>query len=884
MPFVTLEWLGDHVELEDGLSVEGLAEALVKVGLEEEQILPPAVSGPLVVGKVLTLEAKQHSNGKVINYCRVDVGAFNDEPGQGKEPSDVPSRGIICGAHNFGVGDHVVVALPGAVLPGGFEIAARKTYGHISDGMLCSFLELGLPGDSSGIILLDDFLGSSVPAPGTDLKSRLGLDTEVLEINVTPDRGYCFSMRGVAREYSHSTGAKFKDPGLVGNLVSSVPAVTDDAFAVKLNDQSPIRGNDGCDRFVTRIVQGIDPGAQTPQWMVDRLQSAGMRSISLIVDVTNYVMLDLGQPMHAYDLDAVVEPIVVRRAAAGESLVTLDDVKRDLDPQDLLITDSPYGESSRILGLAGVMGGAYGEVSPSTTAVVLEAAHFDPVSVARSSRRHRLSSEAAKRFERGVDPQLAPVAAQRAADLLVKYGGGVISPRVGDVDNTLESPSIQMDWSFPSQVIGVDYTCDEVASSLEAIGCEVSGETAILRVKVPSWRSDLRQPADLVEEVARLRGYDQIPGILPTIPLTSDLENKFSQRRLVANTLASKGLTQVLTYPFVGDQRGALGYAEDDPRWQAVRLRNPIADDAPFLRREVLETLLPVAALNVSRGNGSLAVFEIGKVFEPAGTPRSEMPQDFAPSAEQISSLQAQVPNQPTHLGALFCGTSAPQMPGSFARDFDWADPVRMVQVLGDALGVKLVVAKPYLQSEDSSFVNARALQAQGLEPLEESRLAPFHPGRVAQIRLRVGKKLQVVGYAGELHPRVCEALRLPVRSAGAELNLSAVFDQISTTPYQAQRVSTYPPAKEDVAFVVSQQVPAADLLTEIRKAAGDVLEDVRLFDIYESESLGEGNRSLAFALQLRGQDQTLTAQQLGAVRDRVVKAVEKRFGAKLRA
>lgn len=310
MPLIPLSWLGEHVELPAGLTAEQLAADLVRVGLEEEEVHGAAVTGPLVVGRVLSLVKEPQKNGKVVNWCQVDVGAHNtlDDDGQPTVP-----RGIICGAHNFVEGDLVVAALPGTVLPGPFPIAARKTYGHVSDGMICSTSELGLGEGGDGIIVLDPVVHPDVE-PGTDAVALLGLGDEVLEINVTPDRGYCFSMRGVAREYAHSTGAAFSDPGLA---TGELPAATADGFEVVVEDDAPVHGVPGCDRFVTRVVRGIDPTAPSPAWMQRRLTQAGMRPISLAVDVTNYVMLDLGQPLHAYDLSTLVAPVVVRRATAG---------------------------------------------------------------------------------------------------------------------------------------------------------------------------------------------------------------------------------------------------------------------------------------------------------------------------------------------------------------------------------------------------------------------------------------------------------------------------------------------------------------------------------------------------------------------------------------
>src|SRR4051795_11684276 len=324
MPRIPLTWLAEHVELPAGLTAEQLAADLVRVGLEEEAIHAAAVTGPLVVGEVVELTPEPQKNGKTINWCRVDVGPEHNEPGG--DP-----RGIVCGAHNFDVGDSVVVALPGAVLPGPFAIASRKTYGHVSDGMICSQRELGLGDDHDGIIVLSR-LGIEA-APGTDARELLGLGEEVLEINVTPDRGYCFSMRGVAREYSLSTGARFTDHGLP---MSPLPAAAD-GFPVEIDDARPINGVPGADRFVAQVVRGVRANDPSPRWMQTRLQQAGMRPISLAVDVTNYVMLDLGQPLHAYDLARVSAPIVVRRSEPGEKLRTLDDVVRVLDPEDLLI-------------------------------------------------------------------------------------------------------------------------------------------------------------------------------------------------------------------------------------------------------------------------------------------------------------------------------------------------------------------------------------------------------------------------------------------------------------------------------------------------------------------------------------------------------------------
>ena len=886
MPYVPIEWLREHVDVPAGTTAARLAADLVRVGLEEERVVPPPVTGPLVVGRVLTRQAKEQTNGKVINYCRVDVGPeHNDAPGTGKEPSDLPSRGIVCGAHNFDVGDYVVVCLPGAVLPGDFRIAARKTYGHVSDGMICSARELGIGEDHSGIIVLQQWLaehgheGEEPPAPGTDAIGILGLGEEVLEINVTPDRGYCFSMRGVAREYSHSTGARFTDPadatntGLYPNGVAGAGQGGYDVVVPE--DPRPIHGRPGCDRYVARVVRGVDPAAPSPAWMRERLAAAGMRPISLAVDVTNYVMLDLGQPLHAFDLAKLHGPIVVRRARAGESLAFLDGVTRALDPEDLVISDSPGSEGSRALVLAGVFGGADTEVDERTTDVLIEAAHFDPVSIARSSRRHRLPTESSRRNERGVDTALAPVAAQRAVDLLVQYGGGTADPVATDVDRTRPTEPIVIRADAAQRLTGVAHGADRVRELLETIGCAVEpagvdeadgGE--LLAVTPPTWRPDLVGAAHFVEEIARLDGYDAIPAVVPAAPAGRGLTPRQRARRDAVRALADAGLTQVLSYPFIGDVHDVFEIPAGDPRRDAVRLANPLAEDAPCLRTSVLDSLVEAARRNVSRGLDDVAVYEIGAVTLPAGTVPAAIPGvDRRPSEEEIAALEAGIPAQPTHVGAVLAGERERAGVLGPARPWTWSDAVEVVRIAARALGVAVEVAAP-------------------AEPR-----APWHPGRTAEVRLpgaRRGRDVvpgAVVGHAGELHPRVVRALGLPERACALEIDLEPLLEAVEAAGVlQVRAVSTFPAGKEDIALVVDEAVAAAAVEAVIREAAGDLLEEVRLFDVFRGPQLGEGRKSLAFSLRLRAPDRTLTAGELAGVRKRVVKRAAKRLGAELRA
>ena len=882
MPMVPLSWLADHVDVVDGTDAEALAAALVKVGLEEEEIHPARVIGPLVVGRVLTRVEETASNGKTVNYCRVDVGEYNDAPGTGKEPSELPSRGIICGAHNFDVDDLVVVSLPGAVLPGDFQIAARKTYGHVSDGMICSARELGLGEDHNGIIVLPQYFPDrEIPAVGTDIVSWLGLGEEVLEINVTPDRGYCFSMRGIAREYSHSTGAAFRDPGAPGVVAAEPPAANSDGFPVVFADDAPIRGRVGVDRFVGRVVRGTNPAAPTPRWMVERLEAAGMRSLSLPVDITNYVMLDLGQPMHAYDLGALAAPIVVRRARVGETLVTLDEEKRELDVQDLLITDSPQGEGSRIIGIAGVMGGAYSEVEAGTTDILFEAAHFDSVSIARSARRHKLHSESSKRFERGVDPALPAVAAQRAVELLVEYGGGTVDEGVTDVDQRPAATVISLPVGEAERLTGVAHSPERIAELLTTVGCTVEGPSdGVFTVTAPSWRPDLTLAADLVEEIARLDGYDKIPVILPMAPAGHGLTPAQKARRLAASALAHGGLVEVESYPFVSDTWDRQGIPAGDPRRDALRLHNPMADDAPWLRTSVLDTLLDVAGRNVSRSNADVAVFEVAKVARPTGTVPAGLPgAETRPSDEVLAALEAGIPAQPWHIGGVLTGAAEVAGVLSTPRAYDWADALEYVRRVASDLGVRVEVTRAWMDRVPAH--KGAPMPAPATDPAD---VAPFHPGRVARVFVRAGRELVDVALAGELSPAACRAFGLPARSCAFEIDMDALIAHMATDPIQVKGVSTFPLAKEDIALVVPADIPASRVEQIVRQGAGQLAESVALFDIYEGDQVPEGYRSLAFALRLRAADHTLTAKESEAVRAQVVAKAKKVLGASLRA
>jgi phenylalanyl-tRNA synthetase beta chain len=828
---VPIGWLTEYVDVPAGTSIEELDTAFVRLGLEVEEIhRPEQVTGPLLVGKVLEIEELTGFK-KPIRYTQVDVG----EAAAGDDGRDV--RGIVCGAQNFAVGDTVVVALPGAVLPGGFEIAARTTYDHVSDGMICSVRELGVGDDHAGILVLGAD-GGDVPPPGTPAGPIVGLDDVVIELAVTPDRGYCLSMRGIAREMGTGLAAAWRDPGAL-----TPPAWSGEpAWDVRVADP------DRCDRFSMIAMEGLDPTAPTPWWIRRRLAQSGVRSISLAVDITNYVMLELGQPMHAFDRDAVTGPITVRLAREGERLTTLDGVERKLTSDDLLITDE-----TGPIGLAAVMGGASTEIGDGTTAVLLEAAHWEPTGVARTARRHRLPSEAAKRFERGVDPEMTVVALARAAELLAQYGGARVVGGVVDVDTRAPRPAIELDAAKPARIAGVPYTAGQVVELLGAVGCGVDASGNPLTVTPPSWRPDLTDPADLVEEVIRLAGYDDIPSVLPTAPPGRGLTDVQRRRRSIGRTLAEIGYVEAPSYPFVGTAAlDALGLADDDPRREVVVVRNPLSEEEPGLRTTLLPGLLATLSRNLSRGLRDLALFEHGAVFPGGDRAPAPMPGvESRPDDETLAALLGAVPDQPWHVAVALTGNREPRGWWGPGRPAAWADAVEAARRVAAASGVELTV---------------RAGQRE-----------PWHPGRCAEL---VADD-RVIGYAGELHPRVCAALELPPRTCVMELDVDALPPApVPVGPY----VSTFPPVLIDLALVVRDDVPAAEVADALREGAGELLEALRLFDVYTGPPVPEGSRSLAYALTLRAPDRTLTSDEATAVRDAAVAAAARRTGAELRA
>ncbi|MBX6388320.1 MAG: phenylalanine--tRNA ligase subunit beta [Frankia sp.] len=862
---VLMSWLREMVP---GLPpARAVADALIRAGFEVENVEPVGrdLAG-VVVGQVLSIEVVE-AKKKSVRWCQVRVAEPVGAADSGAD-AEAGSRGVICGAFNFEVGDKVAIALPGAVLPGGFEITARRTYGHVSNGMICSARELGISDDHTGILVL----GPGAPI-GADVAELLDLADDVLDIAVTPDRGYGLSVRGIAREAATAFGLPFADPGL-----APTPPADDRGYPVRIEDPQ------GCDRYVARVISGVDPAAVSPLRWARRLTLSGMRPISAAVDVTNAIMLGLGQPLHAFDKAKLTGPIVVRRARPGERLVTLDGVDRALDPEDLVIADD-----SGPIALAGVMGGASTEVGDTTTEIVLEAAHFDPIAVARTARRHRLFSEASRRFERGVDPALAPVAAEAASALFAELAGGRAEPGVTDIDLRAPIAPIRFPLSEPTRLGGRLYPDEIVRARLTDVGCridplpeddadsgaltggdegaageDVAAAAATVLVTPPSWRPDLTRPADLVEEVMRLEGYDTIPVTLPRLPAGRGLTPGQRLSRAISRALAYEGFTEVMTLPFVGaGVADALDLPADDRRRAAVRIANPIAEDAAYLRTTLLPGLFDAAVRNIGRGHPDLALFEIGQVFRELETPPTKVTVPSVldrPSDDEVAALDAALPEQPRRVAGVRPGRRGPAGPGGgggrgAGRPADWADAIEAAHAMARAVGVELTVTA--------------------------DEHAPWHPGRCAMLTVDG----VLVGHAGELHPRVIGAFGLPERTVAFELDPDRLIAAgLRRGPVAAPVISPYPPADRDVALVVSTETPVAEVSAALRDGAGELLESLTLFDVFEGEQIGEGRRSLAFGLRLRATDRTLTAEEANSVRDAAAAEANRRTGAVLRA
>jgi phenylalanyl-tRNA synthetase beta chain len=878
---VPLSWLRQYAPIPDPADVADVARRLTAAGLEVEafESVGHDIRG-VVVGQVLSIEELTGLK-KPIRYCRVAVS----ESQLSADPAE--ASGVICGATNFAVGDRVALAVPGASLPG-MEIGARRTYGRMSEGMICSVREMGIGEEHDGILVLDR------DAPlGADFVTYAALRDEVLDIAVNPDRGYAVSIRGVARELAGAYGVPFTDPASdavpgVDVLGGPLEYVGTDVWPASISDPT------ACDRFVLREVRGFDPAVRTPVGMMVRLARCGVRSVSLAVDVTNYLMLELGQPLHAFDRSRLSGPIVVRRALPGEKLETLDHVVRTLDPADILITDS-----SGPISMAGTMGGLTTEISDSSTDLVIEGAHFSDVGTAVMSRRHKLHSEASYRFERGVDRELPLRATAKAVAMLAALGGSGARVVPGCTHAAVEVPArvITMAADYPDRVAGVVYGRDVVMRRLREVGCEVrelrgatevptiapwraetartaapsAGPVAVLEVTPPTWRQDLTDPADLAEEVIRLEGYENVPARMPRALAGRGLSPRQRLRRSAGRTLAEAGYVEVLSSPF-GPRSDAdlLGLPAEDLRRPAVAVANALSDEEPLLRTSLLPGLFRVLARNVGRGFPDLGLFEIGLVFRPRPGAAASAPilaVDRGPSVGELGSLEAALPDQPPYLGAVLCGAREVAGWWGDGRPADWSDAVDAARAVARECRVSLSV--------------------------RADKYPPWHPGRCAAIYAQVASsdgsangepREWLAGHAGELHPRVIKAFGLPSRTCAIEVDLSVLFAAAEQAgAVQAPALSAYPLATQDVALVVPADVPAGDVATALRAGAGSLLEDLRLFDVYTGDQVASDRKSLAYTLRFRAPDRTLTVAETTAARDAAVAEASRRTGAELR-
>lgn len=887
---VPISWLREYAPIPVPVDAQEVGRRLTQAGLEVEAVeqVGHDVRG-VVVAQVVSIEELTGFK-KPIRYCRVAVG--DDE--LTADPDTL--TGVVCGAVNFAVGDRVAFATVGATLPGGFEITAAKKYGRVSRGMICAVDELGIGEDHSGILILPP--GTPL---GADFAQYAELRDDVLDITVTPDRGYAVSIRGVARELASAYGVPYADPALTvipGEDAAGSQVPGEDAAAfITTADPAPwpaaIADTSACDRLVLREVRDFNPHAPTPPWMRVRLARCGMRSISLAVDVTNYLMLELGQPLHAFDRSKLTGPVVVRRARPGETLTTLDHVSRTLHEDDIVIADDRGP-----ISLAGTMGGLATEIDDASADIVIEGAHFSDTGVATMARRHRLQSEASYRFERGTDRELPARATARAAALLAGLGGATAVPGATIAEVPPEPVVIELAAGYPDRVAGVAYGLDVVIGRLTEVGCEVRTVSAertptvapwradagapieyharhdrphtVLLVTPPSWRPDLTDPADLAEEVIRLEGYANVPVRKARATAGRGLTPRQLSLRATARVLAAAGFVEVHTEPFgPASEADTLMLGQEDPRREAVTVANPLSEDQPLLRTTLLPGLLRALARNVGKGFADTALFETGLVFlRRPGSPLVApiLATDRGPTPDELVLIEAALPDQPQRIGAVLAGHR--ERPGWWGpgRAVTWADAIETARAVG---AVRHLV------------LDLRA----AAEP-------PWHPGRCAALYARVGPEAAggqprewLAGYAGELHPRVVAAYGLPARACALELDLGVLDAAAAASgPVRGPVLAAYPLATQDVALVVAQEVPAAEVVAALRDGAGELLEDVRLFDVYTGTQLEPGRKSLAYTLRLRAPDRTLTAAEASAARDAAVAEASRRTGAVLRA
>lgn len=818
---VPVSWLREFVKIPKDCSTNDLHDAFIALGFEVEATdIFGEVSGDLLVGEVIDIKNLDQFK-KPIRYCQVKIGS--------------QVRGIVCGATNFAVGDKVVVALPGATLPGNFTITARKTYDHLSDGMICSERELGLSDAHEGILVVNKSIKT-----GTDAKKLLGLGEVVFDLSVLPDRGYALSMRGVAREISAYFNLKFSDPVNQYRPVKITKGVT--------------KANIAANRFVSTLalitLDGVNPEAETPEFVKQRLNQMGMRAISLPVDITNYVMLELGQPLHAFDRKSIKGTITARFANQGEKIKTLDGINRILKETDLVISDK-----EKAVSIAGIMGGANSEINSKTKQIVLEAASFDPVSISATARRLALTSEASKRFERGVDQQLPQIAARRAAELLVEYGGGKILGASVKISPILKR-SIFLSFELTKQVSGIKFTDQQIKKTLDKIGASYSQNKSGLNVRIPSWRPDLLQPNDLIEEVVRIHGYKFIPSTLPKAVSGRGLTNKQRAIRDCGRILSAIGAHEVLNYPFISkNDLSQLLIAEPGIENHHVKIANPLNEDSPYLRNSLIAGLLQTGQRNLSRGNNHFSIFEIGQCF--LGQKKSKFIPQIAVGSPPKNLIQKEIdaalPKQTLKLGLLGIGEVINTGWWGQGYPHSWITVTQQLEI--------------FMTQLDIAY------------ELKNNASTPWHPVRSSEIYVDGIK----VGQVGELHPKVCANYSISTTVTAIELDLDLALD-LKTERKIYREIGKMPYATEDLAIVVDDSVSALKIQDALMRAAGAVAQSVNLFDVFASEQIGQGKKSLAFRIVFRAEDKTLTPEELRSIRERMIDRLKQDFKASIRA
>ncbi|KFZ41354.1 MULTISPECIES: phenylalanine--tRNA ligase subunit beta [unclassified Thermoactinomyces] len=802
---VSYEWLSQYVDLE-GISPEDIAEEMNRTGIEVEVIYTrdPGVNG-VVVGEVLAVEP--HPEADRLNICTVNVGK-----GQLLQ--------IVCGAKNVAAGQRVPVALIGAKLPGGVHIKKAKLRGVESHGMICSAKELGFP---DKVLMKEQTEGIFVLEPdapvGMDIKEYLSMDDQVIELQLTPNRSDCLGMWGVAHEVAAIFDRELRLP-VISEQVPSEAGTGVEVVVESVED---------CPFYAAQVVGNLEVGP-SPQWMQNRLISAGIRPINNIVDITNYVMLETGQPLHAFDFDKIANgQILVRRANDGEKIVTLDDVERECDPEMLLVTDG-----QEPLAVAGVMGGASSEVTKETKTVLLEAAFFNPLTVRQTSKNLGLRSEASTRFEKGVDPEQILPALYRAVQLLRQLCGGVVSSdasvhKAGDV----EEVTISLRHERLVNLLGVQISPDEVMDIFRRLRLPAEFENDVYQVQIPTRRPDLMMEVDLVEEVARLYGYDRIPATLPwgqQLPGALTKEQKL--RRDARHMLRELGLNEVVTYSLTSDEAEQEIASLYD--LQPIRVAMPMSKEHAVLRTTLLPQLIKVAAYNVHRGNERVQLFEVGKVY--------------LTQEETLTDL----PEERLQLAALIAGPKAASI---------WKTPQVDAQNFYELKGI--------LESVLERF-GVRDAEYQAAD------LNGFHPGRTALCVVED----EVIGVLGQLHPKLSKEYDLS-EPVVLQLDLEKLLKKDLQVIYEP--IPRYPAVTRDLAVTVDENVPAGRIEAGIRKVAGELLESVTLFDVFTGEQIGEGKKSVAYSLVFRTNERTLTDEEVHQIHERIVHYLTEQFGAQLR-